>query len=248
MLCLPSYSSFHNCCFLYTFVFLSFACNVRRVFLHLFTVARSSSKYLSFVIIINHKIIFCTEDKFSTKPLEEQLSVSECGQCHHSCYKAGTLIWIESKHQTVTEHWHWNELRWELSSVGGQTGHRIYRLTWTARTSSWRPANREAGEDDGGWVYCLQCQGDFAQFHKLFRDGADVNCRGGEPLREAITNSHVIIWTQVTLIIIIITIITSSSLSSWWCWSAAGVSPAGPGAQRPEWEDSPARGLLVQQG
>ena len=37
------------------------------------------------------------------------------------------------------------------------------------------------------------------------------------------------------------------SLSSWW-WSAAGLSPAGPGAQGPEWEDSPARGLLVQQG
>ena len=95
-------------------------------------------------------------------------------------------------------------------------------VTWTARTSSWRPANREAGEDDGGGIYCLQCQGDFAQFHKLFRDGADVNCRGGEPLREAITNSHVIIWTQVTLImiIIIITIIIMMMLVS--CWTVPG--------------------------
>ena len=72
----------------------------------------------------------------------------------------------------------------------------------------------------------MQCQGDFAQFHKLFRDGADVNCRGGEPLREAITNSHVIIWTQVTLIIIIIiiTIIMMMLVSCWsvpgWTWSS----------------------------
>ena len=51
--CLPSYSSFYvyNCCFLYTFVFLSFACYVRWVFLHLFTV--TPSKYLS--LILYHK-------------------------------------------------------------------------------------------------------------------------------------------------------------------------------------------------
>ena len=38
-------------------------------------------------------------------------------------------------------------------------------------------------------------QGDFAQFHKLLIDGADVNCKSGEALREAITNNHVNIWT-----------------------------------------------------
>ena len=72
-------------------------------------------------------------------------------------------------------------------------------------------------------IYCLQCQGDFAQFHKLIRDGADVNCRGGEPLREAITNSHVIIWTQVVTIITIVTIIMMM-ISCWtvpgWTWSS----------------------------
>ena len=39
--------------------------------------------------------------------------------------------------------------------------------------------------------------GDFGQFHKLLQEGADVNHRNGEPLREAITNSHVIIWTSL---------------------------------------------------
>lgn len=38
-------------------------------------------------------------------------------------------------------------------------------------------------------------QGDFAQFHKLVTEGADVNYKSGEALREAITNNHVSIWT-----------------------------------------------------
>ena len=40
-------------------------------------------------------------------------------------------------------------------------------------------------------------QGDFVQFYKLITDGADVNQKNGEPLREAITNNHVIIWTSL---------------------------------------------------
>ena len=40
-------------------------------------------------------------------------------------------------------------------------------------------------------------QGDFIQFYKLITDGADVNYKNGEPLREAITNNHVIIWTSL---------------------------------------------------
>ena len=40
-------------------------------------------------------------------------------------------------------------------------------------------------------------QGDFNQFHNLITDGADVNYKNGEPLREAITNSHTMIWTSL---------------------------------------------------
>ena len=45
-------------------------------------------------------------------------------------------------------------------------------------------------------LFLASCkQGDYTQFYKLYRSGLDVNMRGGEALREAITNSHVMIWT-----------------------------------------------------
>ena len=55
--------------------------------------------------------------------------------------------------------------------------------------SSWLRVNRKAFN----WLIAViltsdWLQGDFAQFHKLLQEGADVNHRHGEPLREAITN------------------------------------------------------------
>ena len=45
-------------------------------------------------------------------------------------------------------------------------------------------------------LFLASCkQGDYTQFYKLYRSGVDVNMRAGEALREAITNSHVMIWT-----------------------------------------------------
>ena len=45
-------------------------------------------------------------------------------------------------------------------------------------------------------LFLASCkQGDDTQFYKLYQSGVDVNMRGGEALREAITNSHVMIWT-----------------------------------------------------
>ena len=45
-------------------------------------------------------------------------------------------------------------------------------------------------------LFLASCkQGDYTQFYKLYQSGVDVNMRGGEALREAITNSHVMIWT-----------------------------------------------------
>ena len=45
-------------------------------------------------------------------------------------------------------------------------------------------------------LFLASCkQGDYNQFYKLYRSGVNVNMRGGEALREAITNSHVMIWT-----------------------------------------------------
>ena len=79
---------------------ISLFCYVRWVFLHLFTVARSSSKYLSFVIIINHKIIFCMEDKGATvSTVSPQLLQSrnldlDSGQTSNS-NGALTLKWAE---------------------------------------------------------------------------------------------------------------------------------------------------------
>ena len=45
-------------------------------------------------------------------------------------------------------------------------------------------------------LFLASCkQGDYTQFYKLYQSGVDVNMRAGEALREAITNSHVMIWT-----------------------------------------------------
>lgn len=47
-------------------------------------------------------------------------------------------------------------------------------------------------------LFLASCkQGDFGQFHKLLTAGVDINYRNGEPLREAITNNHVMIWTTL---------------------------------------------------
>jgi len=46
--------------------------------------------------------------------------------------------------------------------------------------------------------FLLACkQGDTDTFNNILRSGTDVNCRQGEPLREAITNNHVEIWTRL---------------------------------------------------
>ena len=60
---------------------------------------------------------------------------------------------------------------------------------WRGMISSWLRVNRKAFN----WLIAViltsdWLQGDFAQFHKLLQEGADVNHRHGEPLREAITN------------------------------------------------------------
>ena len=46
-------------------------------------------------------------------------------------------------------------------------------------------------------LFLASCkQGDYTQFYRLYRSGGlDLNMRAGEALREAITNSHVMIWT-----------------------------------------------------
>ena len=47
-------------------------------------------------------------------------------------------------------------------------------------------------------MFLASCkQGDFGEFYKLLASGVDVNYRSGEPLREAITNNHVMIWTTL---------------------------------------------------
>ena len=47
-------------------------------------------------------------------------------------------------------------------------------------------------------LFLASCkQGDFAEFYKLLSSGVDVNYKNGEPLREAITNNHVMIWTTL---------------------------------------------------
>ena len=120
----------------------------------------------------------------------------------------------------------WAEVRTVLSWRGDGTQARspcsLEYTGWHGQRGP-APGGLQTGRlncEDGGWIYCLQCQGDFAQFHKLIRDGADVNCRGGEPLREAITNSHVIIWTQVVTIIIITIVTIIIMMIS--CWTVPG--------------------------
>jgi len=47
-------------------------------------------------------------------------------------------------------------------------------------------------------LFLASCkQGDFGEFYKLLTSGVDVNYRNGEPLREAITNNHVMVWTTL---------------------------------------------------
>ena len=59
------------------------------------------------------------------------------------------------------------------------------------RDDQFLAACKQAGASDWPIAVILTShwlQGDFAQFHKLLQEGADVNHRHGEPLREAITN------------------------------------------------------------
>ena len=47
-------------------------------------------------------------------------------------------------------------------------------------------------------MFLASCkQGDFGGFYKLLASGVNINYRSGEPLREAITNNHVMIWTTL---------------------------------------------------
>ena len=201
------------------------------VFLRLFTV--TPSKYLSLILcfIINHKIFFCMEDKVQhpatvcsfvwvstvSPPLLQSRNLDLDREQTPNSNGALTLKWAEVR--TV--------LSWRGDGTQARSPCSLEYTGWHGQRGP-APGGLQTGrlisdEEDGGWIYCLQCQGDFAQFHKLIRDGADVNCRGGEPLREAITNSHVIIWTQVVTIITIVTIIMMM-ISCWtvpgWTWSS----------------------------
>jgi len=51
---------------------------------------------------------------------------------------------------------------------------------------------------EGEELFLAACkQGDFSEFHKLLSSGVNINYKKGEPLREAITNNHVMIWTTL---------------------------------------------------